>query len=181
MANTKGSNVVELVRYLRRHKERAREVLPAMLHPYLEDRITVTRWYPEADCVSLQRAVAALLPPMEEDPFEAMGRASVHLHLKGVYRHLLEDARPEVLPARVLALWSSMHDTGKLRLSQTEPGRSQIDITGFEATSVECCKSTTGYIREVYGMTGLANLDVRKSACRLSGDDLCSWIVSWSA
>jgi len=181
MPNTKGSNVVELVRFLRSHKDRARELLPAVLHHYLVERIAVTRWYPEVDCVGLQRAVAALLPPMQEDAYEAMGRFSVHLHLKGVYRHLLEDARPEVLPARVLALWSSIHDTGKLRLTQTEPGRSEIDITDFDATSIECCKGTTGYIREVYGIAGVENLHVRKSACRLSGDDRCTWIVTWNA
>lgn len=179
MPNTKGSNVVELVRFLRSQKDRARELLPEALHHYLEERIEVIRWYPEIDGVGLQRAAAALLPEMEEDPHEAMGRIDAQLHLKGVYRHLLEDAQPEVLPVRVLALWSSMHDTGKMRVVHTEPGRSQIDLTDFGATSIELCKSTTGYIREVYRMAGVEDLNVRKSACVLSGDDLCSWLVTW--
>jgi len=177
--NTKGSNVVELVRFLRRNKERARELLPPDLHHYLEERIEVTRWYPEADSVGLQRAAAALLPPMEDDPYEAMGRISAQLHVKGVYRHLLGDARPEVMPVRVLALWSSVHDTGKLRVAEMAPGSSQIELTDFEATSIEVCRSTAGYIREVYRMSGVADLDVRKTACRSAGDDRCSWSVAW--
>ena len=180
MPNTKGSNVVELVRFLRSHKDRARELLPSDLHRYLEEHIEVIRWYPEADSVGLQRVVAALLPPMEEDAYEAMGRINAQLHLKGVYRHLLEDARPEVMPVRVLALWSSVHDTGKMRVVQTQPGRAQIDLNDFEATSIEVCRSTTGYIREAYRMSGVGNLGVRKTACRSGGDDCCSWLVTWT-
>ena len=180
MANTKGSNVVGLVRFLRSRREQARELLPSGLHHYLEDRIEVTRWYPEEDSVGLQRAVAALLPVTDEDAYELMGSLDAQLHLKGVYKHLREGARPEVLPVRIIALWSSVHDTGKVRIAQAESGRSQIDLVDFEATSIEVCKSATGYIREVYRMAGVENLNVRKSACRLSGDDLCSWTVTWN-
>ena len=180
MPNTKGSNVVELVRFLRSRRDDARELLPSALHHYLEDRIEVTRWYPEEDSAGLQRAVAALLPVADEDAYELMGSLDAQLHLKGVYGHLLENARTEVLPLRITALWSSVHDTGKIRVAQTQPGRSQIDLTDFGATSIEVCSSATGYIREVFRMTGVENLNVRKSACRLSGDDLCSWTVTWN-
>ena len=180
MPNTKGSNVLELVRFLRSRRDEARELLPSALHHYLEDRIEVTRWYPEEDSAGLQRAVAALFPVTDEDAYELMGSLDAQLHLKGVYGHLLENARTEVLPLRITALWSSVHDTGKVRVAQTQPGRSQIDLTDFGATSIEVCSSATGYIREVFRMTGVENLNVRKSSCRLSGDDICSWTVTWN-
>jgi hypothetical protein len=179
MPNTKGTNVVELVRFLRSRRDQARELLPPELQHYLEDRIEVTRWYPEEDSLGLQRAVAALLPVAEEDAYELMGSLDAQLHLKGVYRHLRENARTEVLPVRIAALWASVHDTGKVRFAQARPGSSQIDLVDFEATSIEVCRSATGYIREVYRMAGVENLNVRKTACRLSGDDLCSWSVTW--
>jgi hypothetical protein len=177
--NTKGSNVVELVRFLRSRRDEARDLLPPELHHYLEDRIEVTRWYPEEDSVGLQRAVAALLPVADDDAYELMGSLNAQLHRKGVYQHLFENVRTEVLPVRIIALWSSVHDTGKVRISLPKPGRSRIDLADFEATSREVCKSTTGYIREIFRMANVENLDVRKTACRLSGDDLCSWTVTW--
>jgi hypothetical protein len=183
MARTKGSNVVELVRFLRTQKERASELLPPRLHRYLQERIEVSKWYPEEDSLALMRVLAGLLPLPpggEQDPFEIMGRFAAQLHLRGVYRHLLEDARVEVLPVRVLALWSSMHDTGKVHVRMSHDGCAEIQLVGYGVKAIEMCKTTSGYIAEIFRFAGAKDVRLRHTACEVHGDDLCAWKVTWT-
>ena len=76
MAKAKGTVMVGLVKALRRNKEKAREILPAKLFHYLDERIVVASWYPVEDYVVLLRAVGKISPSPDGNTFIEMGRIS---------------------------------------------------------------------------------------------------------
>src|SRR5262245_58255897 len=111
MAKAKGTILVGIVKYLRRHKEEARRLLAPELHHYLVEKITLSGWYPETDLIALIRARLALSDGPPEAVLEAMGRATVQDHHDGIYAHLLSRTGTATTTA---ALWSSQHDTGEM-------------------------------------------------------------------
>ena len=58
MPNAKGTVVVEAVKALLTHGDRARVYLPPKLFPYLEQRIVLASWYPLEDFAELLRTLA---------------------------------------------------------------------------------------------------------------------------
>lgn len=181
MAKTKGTNVVHCVKALRRQRERARAVLPESLHSYLDARIQESAWYPEEELLGLMRAVARLLEGAGPRVYEEMGRQTALAHMEGdgIYKHLLADGDPMALARRALAIWASLHDTGRFRLEVEGPGRARIELSEFGYPSTELCRVTTGYMNEVFRLSGLEEPQVRKSGCVVTGEPLCTWDCSW--
>lgn len=181
MAKSKGTNVLQCVKALRRQRDRARAVLPGTLHSYLEERIHEPAWYPEEDLLGLMRGVARLLEGAGLQVYEEMGRQTARAHLEGegVYKHLLADGDPVALARRGLALWGSLHDTGRFRLELEGPGRARIELSEFGFPSTELCRVTTGYMGEVFRLSGLEGAEVKKSGCVVTGEPLCTWDCRW--
>jgi len=53
LAKAKGTVLVDIVKALRKNKERSRTLLPAKLLHYLDERIVIASWYPLEDYVEL--------------------------------------------------------------------------------------------------------------------------------
>ena len=85
VAKAKGTTMVGLVRFLRRHREAARAALPPALHGYLEERVNPAGWYPEEHLLGLVRAVATMLPRELGDPYRRMGELSASMARKSAY------------------------------------------------------------------------------------------------
>lgn len=181
MAKCKGTNVMECVKALRRERERARGLLAAELHPYLDERIHESVWYPEEHLLALIRAVARLREGAGPQVYEDMGRVTARTHLDGdgIYRHLRGDGDPMSVARRALALWASLHDTGRFRLVVDGPGRARIELSDFGLPSTELCRVTAGYMGEVLRLSGLTDAVLRKESCLVTGDKLCTWGVRW--
>src|SRR5262245_9811271 len=108
MAKAKGTIVVGIVKFLRKHKQEALRVLsPELLH-YLSERIILSAWYPEADLLALIRARLTFHAGPKREILEAMGRLTVQTHHEGIYAHLLARGGSATSTP---ALWSSQHDT----------------------------------------------------------------------
>jgi hypothetical protein len=182
MAKTKGTTIVALVKFLRRHRDAAERRLPPPLRHYLDDRIHVASWYPEEDLRDLARAVAPMFPADVADPFEAMGRASAREHLEGTYGHLFaETDDPLAIPARAFALWASMHDSGRLATSVESPNAVRVELLDFALPSPEMCGIVGGYLAETLRLVGFSAPCAEPIACRLDGMPSCVWRCHWIA
>lgn len=180
MAKAKGTIVLPSVRFLRTRKEEARKVLPERFHHYLEERIQTAQWYPEEDFVALLRATAELLPGSGPALFEQLGRATAAEHLAGVYQHLvIQGGDALALARRSFALWSSMHDTGRMRAIEAGPTGATFLLESYASPSAEMCATVTGYFDEALRLAGLA-ATIRKRACVLDGDPHCAWAATWT-
>ena len=176
MAKAKGSVVVPTVRFLRTRKEAARARLPERLHHYLETTLQVGQWYPEQDFLALLEALADLLGA-GPGVLEQIGRAAAAEHLSGIYRHLtLEGSDPLGLALRTFTLWSTMHDTGRMRAIDTSPTGATFALEGYAHPSPAMCGTLTGYFAEALRLAGL-DAEVRKAECVLTGAPRCAWIA----
>ncbi|HTO53047.1 MAG TPA: hypothetical protein VMR50_06630 [Myxococcota bacterium] len=177
MGKTKGSAVLTAVKILRSNKERARELLPAAMHRYLEERIVVASWYGEEVVQELTRACAALAPEGEQDVYEKMGAFGARAHFEGLYSEMLDRSAS----ARARSLWKTQHDSGELSLTSETPTSASYELTGWDHASREYCRLLGGYFTEVHRLSGAANPHFVHPTCRARRSDRCIWVVSWGA
>lgn len=174
MGNAKGTTLLGAVKYLRQRRADALATLPVALHGYLDERIRTSSWYPEADLLELIRATARLVSGPTDQALEIMGETTAREHAE-VYGDLLTGQST----SRAFAVWSTQHDTGELRMTEEAPNRVRFEVVGYEDPSREMCLVSQGYIKGVMVMNGAADLSVEKLACRVWGDDRCTWRAMW--
>jgi hypothetical protein len=179
-ARSKGTNLLDLVKYMRTRREDAKRVLPKAIHHYLDETINVAAWYPEDEAIELVRALVKLMPQPREEALMLVGRMNAQLHVEGTYSHLLADLTLAVLPARTVALWKSMHDTGDLRMKIVDDGEAELRLTGYQPPNPEMCLMIRGYMIHAFELAGARDVKVDERACCCDGARACVWRVEWT-
>jgi hypothetical protein len=180
MAKVKGSALDGAVRFLCAQREKAETLLPTSLLHYLDERVSLAAWYPEEDLVGLIRVMLRLIPGARDEVLEEMGRVTAREHLERTYSHLIEGGDLRNLRIRAFSLWSAMHDSGELRMTEQEPGRVRLELSGYGHPSEELCKISRGYILEVLRLNGIV-AEARKIACSVRGEPACIWDFRYPA
>ena len=176
LAKAKGTVVVDIVKALRKHKERSRPLLPAKLVHYLEERIVIASWYPLEDYIELLRVAGKVLARDDgSNVFEMMGRAAARSHMEGTYSRLKHKANRQA----TFTLLASMYDSGEMKVLDRTPGRAALEYHGFAIPSREVCETFTGYNLERMDMLGFEDTRVRHVACRADGAQTCRWELWW--
>ncbi|MGZ3439763.1 MAG: hypothetical protein ACXVDD_09605 [Polyangia bacterium] len=173
----KGANVLAAVKMLRAHRDRAVALLPAQHQHYLDERILVSSWYPEADQLELLRAVSFLLPGTP-DPWMMIGRIAARGDLSDLYRNMVRPGDLKDALRASSSLWRTFHDTGELKLTLEEPGRVKAVLRGY-ATAREMCRVIGGYVTEVATVAAGREIKTVKLGCTLDGASECSWRMTW--
>lgn len=176
---TKGTNLIDMIKFLRSQREVARRLLAPDLHRYLDERLNVAAWYPEEDLVGLVQALARLLPTSGGDPLVQIGRLNARMHLQGTYAHLLADARPSTLPVRAVALWKTMHDTGDFQL-RVDADSAEARLAGYGHPTLEMCTMLGAYLLELFALAGVADAKGEEVACCRRGASACRWRIGWT-
>jgi hypothetical protein len=177
---TKGTNLIDMVKFLRSQRDAARKLLPGALHRYLDERLNVASWYPEEDMIGLVQALAKLLPRSAEDPLILIGRLNARSHLQGTYSHLLKEASPSTLPIRAVALWKTMHDTGEFQLAVDE-GAAEARLSAYGHPTAEMCAMLAGYLLELFVVAGAPDAKIDETACCRRGASACRWRIEWTS
>ena len=175
MAKAKGTVVVDIVKALRKNKEKAHALLPARLHHYLEERIVIASWYPLEDYIALLRAAGRVLDQGGANVYQSMGRAAARSHMEGTYRRLKNKANRQA----TFTLLSSMYDTGEMKVTDRAPGRAALEYHGFALPTREVCETFTGYNLERMMLLGFDNPTVHHVSCRANGESTCRWELEW--
>ena len=176
MPNAKGAVIIGLVKFLRKNRDRAVELLPAAQQRYLEEDIRLSSWYPEGDFVELIRACAKLIPLDYDAAVQQMGLIGARAHAE-VYGDLLRSSTKS--NSSVFALWSAQHDTGELRGFWESPTSSRIELVEFGAPSREVCLLAMGYLQGGFQLNGYDDISIEKRSCAADGADRCLWRVTW--
>jgi hypothetical protein len=180
MAQVKGTAMLDLVRFLRSERERALPLVPPELRHYLDERVFESRWYPEQDLIPLVRVCAELAGGDFEKTLHGFGRITARSHLDGgIYAHLGADGDPRSIAIKAVALWSSQHDTGKLRMEIEKDGLASLRVDGYSHSSPEMCLILTGYFQEFVDLSKLPNPRITKRRCVSEGDPRCEWELRW--
>jgi hypothetical protein len=180
MPQVKGTAMVGLVRFLRKERERALPLVPTELRHYLEGRVIESRWYPEEDLIPLVRVCAELVGGDTDETLEHFGRITAQAHLDGgIYSHLRADGDPHSIGFKAVALWSSQHDTGEVRMEIEEDRLASLRVEGYSHSSREMCLILTGYFQEFFDVSNLPNPRIKKRQCISDGDPGCEWELRW--
>jgi predicted hydrocarbon binding protein len=182
----KGVAMLNAVRALRSiDKERAHELLPEHLHKYLgNERILPVAWYPEADALEINRAVAKLMRPTlpgasVEQTFVHMGLLVARIDLSGVYASMLRSRTTEETAQRLGTMWNQYHDTGLLEVSlQAKAGR--FELSDYGLPSRELCWIQRGWLLACIELLGHDGGEVIEAQCRNRGAGSCVWNASWT-
>jgi hypothetical protein len=176
MANAKGTVMIEAVKALLPHRDKALPLLGKHAH-YLDDRIVLASWYPVEDYAALLRVMNRVVPPGPVSPCEKMGRDAARAHMAGTYSRLAKAADRKA----AMTLTSSMYDTGEMKVVERESGRAVWEFSGFPSPAREICETFTGYQAERMSLLGFEDVTVRHTRCRATGSQNCFWELAWKA
>jgi predicted hydrocarbon binding protein len=182
----KGVGMLTAVRALRSMgKGKARELLAPELHKYLdEERILAVAWYPEADMLELNRALAQIMRPTLprariEDTYVHMGRLVGSIDLSGMYASLQHGRLDNELVQRIAAGWRQYHDTGSMTAT-FENDRVRFELRDYGLPNQELCWIQRGwYLTYLERTTGSKHVTVSEPKCCLRGDPSCIWEGTW--
>ena len=104
-----------------------------------------------------------------------LGVATARAHGEGVYSHLFDKGSSA---SGSYALWSSMHDSGRLKM--TREGRQAVlfELADYAVPSEEMCLIVTGYTREGLRLSGRAPKDREDRVCA-ARRSACVWRATW--
>ena len=179
VAKAKGSSILLVVKLLRANRVEAVARLAPELRQYLDERILVSSWYPEADLFELLKVGVALAPQGGEDPWLFFGRFAAAAHVRDVYRNLLARAPEEVL-RQINVVWRTQHDTGTFRADLVETGHAVISLEDHATVGREWCRLLHGYMVGMLEAAGAKEIAVREIHCRNDGDPTCVWRLNWT-
>ena len=111
----KGAQLLTTIKALRKEREWVRQILPAELHHYLDERIVMSLWYPETDYRSLLHALGRLLEArVHGSVWREIGEGGARVDSSGVYATLMRADDPAGTLVRCAQAWSLHHDQGRV-------------------------------------------------------------------
>lgn len=184
-AHVKGTIMIEVLKYLRYHKEESRKVLPEQLQHYLSSRALATSWHPEEDYLELMRAIVELRPVPPEDatlgPWESAARAStVRYFDTGPYRALIRKGDPGRTLASLNAIWRLQHDTGGFEVLSEADNRAHMTLLDYAVNPGDSCALVQGMLWGLIHYSRGSNIELEHSDCRVKGASACAWAAAWN-
>jgi hypothetical protein len=183
----KGVAMLNAIRALRSmDKDKARQLLPVALHKYLDDqRILAVAWYPEAEMLELNRALAELMRPTLrgaslEETYVHMGYMVGQIDLSKMYASMYRGGLDGELEQRTAAGWKQYHDTGSL-LASVEAQRIRFELREYGLPTQELCWIQRGwFVAFLERVIGAGQVAVVETLCRQRGAPSCVWEGTWT-
>lgn len=179
----KGTIMIEVVKFLKHHKEESRKLVPDELQHYLQDRILSTNWLPEKDYLELMRAVIAIRggdPEGKLSPWEASARATTKAYFEGPYKAMVRPGDPARTLSNFQSLWRLRHDTGDIVVESDGPNNARIELADYALVAEEACDMVQGTIWGYLHYAGAQDIKIEHTTCRARGDEVCEWHARWS-
>lgn len=176
----KGTSMQGTVAALRARRDLAEPLLPERLRHYLDDRLLVASWYPEADFFELLGVLSHFAPKGAHDPWVWMGAESASVDLNGIYSAMVQKNNPWATLQRLPRLWKLYHDTGRVDVGYQGEGKSQVLITEYPFAHEHFCRHQAGYIQRMLELAGAAEPRVKVLRAGLGGHP-ARWLVTWDA
>lgn len=180
VAQIKGSNILPIVKAMRKMGTFARDALPARLHRYLDERILVSSWYPEADALLLMKSFVKVTPQLGADPWPLLGRLSANGHAMETYKHLLVSRDVDSVVRQAHVLWQSYHDTGRITVKHLGDCHYSLELSEFEALTDEWCDLLVGYHAGIVEAVGGHSAKCCVTERDVPNKRVC-WELRWSA
>jgi hypothetical protein len=171
MPNTKGTALIQCVKALKAFPGSA-GTLPPRLHHYLNERIVVSSWYPEADYLALITAMTKVIPSGGGDNWTRFGTMAAQHDLTTVYRSMVRQGTLLAMLKALRDLFRIYHDTGRIVISGDEK-LAQLDLYDYASISAGHCRFITAYMAEHLRMSLGEAIPVKELSCCAAGAAFC--------
>ena len=170
--------MLETIKGLRLHRESALGVLPGELHGYLDRRIEVETWYPEADAFGIARAAGQLFGPPGLDAWRWMGRQRATLDLLEIFSDCLHVGNPAATLEDYGRLWSLYRSSGRMQAEIGGGRPHRLHLIDYPILNAEMVRLISGYIEAGLELSGLSEPGVTEPQEWAS--ERATWTVDWS-
>jgi uncharacterized protein (TIGR02265 family) len=124
-----------------------------------------------------EEAAKAKGEPLESFARRA-GREGAGDAVRGIYRFFAMVMTPAAVLSKAGMMWSSLYNRGELRVDEQTSTTARIRIVDFPSEPAMCGRFT-GWLERMAEMTGVKNIEVRKTLCASKGEECCEWRVRW--
>jgi len=140
-------------------------------------------WYPVSLTKELYRAVDVEFSTAHPDALHSLGSFIADHSVRGFLKYLARLVSMQKVLARVGLIWRRYHDGGSVETSILKKDDARVEgiltIKDYDAGQV-WCKLMDAYLETFAASTGAKNVKVEKKDCIHTGDDVCSWHISWT-
>ena len=181
MAKIKGVALIGIVEALRGLRQSAEPRLDPSVRHYLDTRLLVNNWYPEADYRALLLALGDhIADRVPGDVWEFLGEEGAKAQFKDVYAMAVRPGDPGATLKRAATTWSLYHDTGRVEVDLSGGGEhATLKLHDYPLACTKLCSTTTGYVRQLVVQAGGRNVQVRMTACPPHGTAPVVWESHW--
>lgn len=173
----KGSNVLMVVKALRKARAFAEPLLTPQLRPYLSRRVLVGSWYPEADHYALLRVLVRLMPEKPPECWRSIGRDGARGHVAGPYAGMVLGG-PLAYVRSLPAQWRLHHTTGDWETAALGDKHHRLSLSSYAVGMPEIGAIMEGYFVEVLKLAGAA---APHAACLDQGPSAATWEIHWES
>lgn len=113
-----------------------------------------------------------------EDFARRAGREAAAEAVKGIYRFFALVLTPAALLSKAGNMWSSIYNTGQLRVEDQTSNGAKISLVNFPSELAGCTR-LTGWIERMAEMTGVQDVQIEKTKCFARGQSHCEWQLRW--
>lgn len=178
MSRIKGTQLIGVVKALRAHRERATKLAPPHLLPYLEQRLLVSAWYPEADFRDLMLLLGRMLAPsVKGNVWRLLGSLGAQRDFTGIYAGLLRKGDPERTLRILPDGWRQYRDKGQLSLEELGKGAAQLTLREYPLMCSELAEVNAGYFEGTLQVAGAATAQVDVITF---DNNSAYWRLSWT-
>jgi hypothetical protein len=160
--------------------EKVLSSLPAHDQSELRNVVLNVAWFPFELGKRLDRAIVEVVGGGDARIFEEMGRASARENLGGVHKNFLDPRDPARFMAKAPLIYRFYYDTGYRTWEPTGPTSGVLTTYEAETFSVPDCATVIGWHKEGLAMAGATDVQIVEESCRVRGDAVCRYRISWS-
>lgn len=177
MSNVKGSQLLGVVKALRKLRAVSAFDVPAHLERYFAERLVVGAWYPEIDLRDLVLLLGGLLAGhVEGNVWRYIGRSGAEQDFDGIYSALVRPGDTEWTVRRMSHGWRQYRDHGELTVQMLGDGRAALELSDYEVMCPELAEVNAGYFEGTLRASGARDPSVEIVA---SDSRSAGFIASW--
>jgi len=139
-----------------------------------------SEWYP---VVLLKETYSAMSDAYGTSKLTEYGRFAAEHSLKGFLRYLTRFLSMQQLIKRMGAFWKQYHKGGGISAGEVylNGDRKEVTVTvRARELGKAGCDVIQGYLEGLIPLTKVTDPRIQKQTCIHKGDEVCTWLVSWT-
>jgi uncharacterized protein (TIGR02265 family) len=177
IAEIKGTQLLGVVKALRVHREQAEPMLPDQLLRYLDERVLVSTWYPDADYRELILVLGRLLAPhVKGNVWRVIGAEGATRDFGDTYAPLIRAGETRWTIEHLPVGWRFVRNTGVLSVHALDGSSARLVLNDYALMCRELAEVTAGYFDGAMGASGAPQHSVDVIDV---GADCASWMLRW--